>query len=345
MNIVNDNKIKNIVLKNNTYEIQTKSDDILRKYDASIKTATEPKKKKFIPLFASISSALLITGSALIVAFVLAKPRNSDIFSPYKNKNIQQELLTFNAFSQSNISKNIINKNKAIQSESTFNEIVDHYEVVQSGIKQLFNLDEYKIINVESDFVYEDITYKYETRILDKSNIIYARVYYNEIADENTKNLEALYVFDKSYYSALISCENSNDESEIKTILTPINDLEKKIYVIEKEKEYKGANSENSYSYSIYSSLEDYKNDDDNYLNKIEYEIDNNDISVSISSNVNNFEIEFDNISKINDDHFNFSLDEYETNNEEIDEALFDLFYLADNSRRYVSGNYQIIKK
>ena len=207
------------------------------------------------------------------------------------------------------------------------------------------NFDEYKIINVESDFVYEDITYKYETRILDKSNIIYARVYYNEIADENTKNLEALYVFDKSYYSALISCENSNDESEIKTILTPINTSDKKIYVIEKEKEYKGANSENSYSYSTYSSLEDYKNDDDNYLNKIEYEMDNFDISVSISSNVNNFEIEFDNISKINDDHFNFSLDEYETNNEEIDEALFDLFYLADNSRRYVSGNYQIIKK
>ena len=216
---------------------------------------------------------------------------------------------------------------------------------MQSGIKQLFNFDEYKIINVESDFVYEDITYKYETRILDKSNIIYARVYYNEIADENTKNLEALYVFDKSYYSALISCENSNDESEIKTILTPINDLEKKIYVIEKEKEYKGVNSENSFSYSIYSSLEDYQNDDDNYLNKIEYEMDNFDISVSISSNVNNFEIEFDNISKINDDHFNFSLDEYETNNEEIDEALFDLFYLADNSRRYISGNYQIIKK
>ena len=344
MNIVNDNKIKNIVLKNNTYEIQTKSDDILRKYDASRKIATEPKKKKFIPLFASISSALLISGTALIVAFVLAKPSNSDIFSPYKNKNIQQELLTFNAFSQSNISKNII-KNKAIQSELTFNEIVDHYEVVQSGIKQLFNFDEYKIINVESDFVYEDVTYKYETRILDKSNIIYARVYYNEIVDENTKDLEALYVFDKSYYSALISCENSKDESEIKTILTPINASDKKIYVIEKEKEYKGVNSENSFSYSIYSSLEDYQNDDENYLNKIEYEIDNNDISVSISSNINNFEIEFDNISKINDDHFNFSLDEYETTTEEIDEALFDLFYLADNSRRYVSGNYQIIKK
>ena len=344
MNIVNDNKIKNIVLKNNTYEIQTKSDDILRKYDASRKIATEPKKKKFIPLFASISSALLISGTALIVAFVLAKPSNSDIFSPYKNKNIQQELLTFNAFSQSNISKNII-KNKAIQSELTFNEIVDHYEVVQSGIKQLFNFDEYKIINVESDFVYEDVTYKYETRILDKSNIIYARVYYNEIVDENTKDLEALYVFDKSFYSALISCENSNDESEIKTILTPINTLDKKIYVIEKEKEYKGVNSENSFSYSIYSSLEDYQNDDENYLNKIEYEMDNFDISVSISSNINNFEIEFDNISKINDDHFNFSLDEYETTTEEIDEALFDLFYLTDNSRRYVSGNYQIIKK
>ena len=344
MNIVNDNKIKNIVLKNNTYEIQTKSDDILRKYDASRKIATEPKKKKFIPLFASISSALLISGTALIVAFVLVKPRNSDIFSPYKNKNIQQELLTFNAFSQSNISKNII-KNKAIQSELTFNEIVDHYEVVQSGIKQLFNFDEYKIINVESDFVYEDVTYKYETRILDKSNIIYARVYYNEIVDGNTKNLEALYVFDKSFYSALISCENSNYESEIKTILTPINASDKKIYVIEKEKEYKGVNSENSFSYSIYSSLEDYQNDDENYLNKIEYEMDNFDISVSISSNINNFEIEFDNISKINDDHFNFSLDEYETNNEEIDEALFDLFYLTDNSRRYVSGNYQIIKK
>ena len=344
MNIVNDNKIKNIVLKNNTYEIQTKSDDILRKYDASRKIATEPKKKKFIPLFASISSALLISGTALIVAFVLAKPSNSDIFSPYKNKNIQQELLTFNAFSQSNISKNII-KNKAIQSELTFNEIVDHYEVVQSGIKQLFNFDEYKIINVESDFVYEDVTYKYETRILDKSNIIYARVYYNEIVDGNTKNLEALYVFDKSFYSALISCENSNDESEIKTILTPINTLDKKIYVIEKEKEYKGVNSENSFSYSIYSSLEDYQNDDENYLNKIEYEMDNFDISVSISSNINNFEIEFDNISKINDDHFNFSLDEYETTTEEIDEALFDLFYLTDNSRRYVSGNYQIIKK
>ena len=101
MNIVNDNKIKNIVLKNNTYEIQTKSDDILRKYDASRKIATEPKKKKFIPLLFFIilgviamiiqmifpTILLLLYSESLItsIMFFIIFSSFSIIFSPFES--------------------------------------------------------------------------------------------------------------------------------------------------------------------------------------------------------------------------------------------------------------------
>ena len=128
------------------------------------------------------------------------------------------------------------------------------------------------------------------------------------------------------------------------TILSSLDGKDTYIYVIEKEKEYRGVKVENSYSYTTYLSLEDYRNDEDSYINKIEYELEDNDIDIVYENTMSKEEIEFTNIIKFDTSHYQFTVDEYEYQ-EEIRDILIDLYYLEDNSRKYIYSDYEIIKK
>ncbi|MCI7527154.1 MAG: hypothetical protein MSA65_02425, partial [Mollicutes bacterium] len=83
---------------------------------------------------------------------------------------------------------------------------------------------------------------------------------------------------------------------------------------------------------------------EDNFIEKIEYEIENNDINVEIETI--NSEIEFIDITKINENSYSFYVDEYVSSlNNEITNVLISLFYNEDNSRTYSYKNLIITKK
>ena len=110
------------------------------------------------------------------------------------------------------------------------------------------------------------------------------------------------------------------------------------------EEEYNGKKSENSYSFSTFNSYSDYIIDEDNFVEKIEYEIENNDINVEIETI--NSEIEFIDITKINENSYSFCVDEYLSSlNNEITNVLISLLYNEDNSRTYSYKNLIITKK
>ncbi|MDY4849509.1 MAG: hypothetical protein SO176_04585 [Bacilli bacterium] len=343
MKKINDQPILKIIKDHQNYQITTTSENILAAKDNH--PVIIKKKNHKLSLILSLSSlalscAVIIVGINMI--FNNQKHQN-DIYLPNKNKVISKQLLTFNAFNHlsSSIKGRLLKSNEGI-SENIFQHIVDNYEYVEEGIRNLFVIDQYSSVTVNTDFIYSDKAYTYETRLLDPNHHVYARIYYNDI---NNNQLDALYVYNEQYYQALITTKNKKDEEEVTTILSSLDEKDTYTYVIEKEKEYQGVKVENSYSYTTYSSLEDYRNDEDSYINKIEYELEDNDIDITYENTTNNEEIEFTNIIKFDTSHYQFTVDEYEYQEEEIEDILIDLYYLEDNSRKYIYSDYQIIKK
>ena len=81
-----------------------------------------------------------------------------------------------------------------------------------------------------------------------------------------------------------------------------------------------------------------------NYSIEIINAIENNDINVEIETI--NSEIEFIDITKINENSYSFCVDEYVSSlNNEITNVLISLLYNEDNSRTYSYKNLIITKK
>ena len=337
MKKINDQQILKIIKDHQNYQITTTSENILGAKDNHpvIIKKTNHKLSLILSLFSlALSSVVIIVGVNMIVN---NENHRNDIYLPNKNKIISKQLLTFNAFNHLSSSS----KANEVISENIFQHIVDNYECVEEGIRNLFVIDQYSSITVNTDFIYQDKAYTYETRLLDPNHRVYARIYYNDV---NNNQLDALYVYNEQYYEALITTKNKKDEEEVTTILSSLDGKDTYIYVIEKEKEYRGVKVENSYSYTTYLSLEDYRNDEDSYINKIEYELEDNDIDIVYENTMSKEEIEFTNIIKFDTSHYQFTVDEYEYQ-EEIRDILIDLYYLEDNSRKYIYSDYEIIKK
>ena len=107
--------------------------------------------------------------------------------------------------------------------------------------------------------------------------------------------------------------------------------------MIEKESEYKGTQSENSYSlmtFNSYTSLED-----EECLSSIEYEIENEVINVSYQNGSEEFE--FEDIKKLEENKYSF---EFEEENDESNSRIY-LTYNQDLSRTYSLDDKIIIKK
>lgn len=234
-----------------------------------------------------------------------------------------------------------------------FEEIVNKYEQVQDGVKDLFNLDSFKLETKESSFSFEGVSYSYETRFLNNQNEVDSIIYFNEIEskkddDELKTTLKAIYSFSNSLYYVDITFKeessNKKNEKEVKSLFRNTDSNDKKVILVKSEEEYNGKKSENSYSFSTFNSYSDYIIDEDNFIEKIEYEIENNDINVEIETI--NSEIEFIDITKINENSYSFCVDEYVSSlNNEITNVLISLLYNEDNSRTYSYQNLIITKK
>ena len=356
MKKINDSDIKKIFNDSSRYEIKLSSEDITK--NVPILNEEKPVKKKktiLFPLLISLSSltlASLIIGSIFVIGFNKENNDYNSLLSPANNKYLDAQLLSFKAFSSNNTSS-LLNKKKYMLNYNEFEEIVNKYEQVQDGVKDLFNLDSFKLETEESSFSFEGVSYCYETRFLNNQNEIDSIIYFNEIEskkddDELKTTLEAIYSFSNSLYYVDITFKeessNKKNEKEVKSLFRNTDSNDKKVILVKSEEEYNGKKSENSYSFSKFNSYSDYIIDEDNFIEKIEYEIENNDINVEIETI--NSEIEFIDITKINENSYSFCVDEYLSSlNNEITNVLISLLYNEDNSRTYSYKNLIITKK
>lgn len=356
MKKINDSDIKKIFNDSSRYEIKLSSEDITK--NVLILNEEKPVKKKktiLFPLLISLSSltlASLIIGSIFVISSSKENNDYNSLLSPANNKYLDAQLLSFKAFSSNNTSS-LLNKKKYMLNYNEFEEIVNKYEQVQDGVKDLFNLDSFKLETKESSFSFEGVSYSYETRFLNNQNEVDSIIYFNEIEskkedDELKTTLKAIYSFSNSLYYVDITFKeessNKKNEKEVKSLFRNTDSNDKKVILVKSEEEYNGKKSENSYSFSTFNSYSDYIIDEDNFIEKIEYEIENNDINVEIETI--NSEIEFIDITKINENSYSFCVDEYVSSlNNEITNVLISLLYNEDNSRTYSYQNLIITKK
>ena len=167
MKKINDSDIKKLFNDSSRYEIKLSSEDITK--NVLILNEEKPVKKKktiLFPLLISLSSltlASLIIGSIFVISSSKENNDYNSLLSPANNKYLDAQLLSFKAFSSNNTSS-LLNKKKYMLNYNEFEEIVNKYEQVQDGVKDLFNLDSFKLETKESSFSFEGVSYSYETR-------------------------------------------------------------------------------------------------------------------------------------------------------------------------------------
>ena len=325
----NDKDIKEMFENIDKYEIKTSSKQIINSFNASV---NENKKKPFLaPLFISFASLGLISAIVIPVVITINNSNNiidnQDIFNPTKNKYLENQLLTFNAFKNGNNSSLMYRRSNITL--DGFNKVVNEYELVHQGVKQLFEINKYKSVTVDNDFEYLGNRYSFESRLLNENNEIISRLYFNDINNENDNkySMKALYYYSNNYYNAEIFVKNHTDknksEEEVTTLLTNVDkSIDQKCYLIEKEQ---------------------YISDDDNFISSVEYE--NKDTKMSVNIEKDNNEIEFENIIKKSNNVYQFDLDDFEMDDVSISDITITLTYNDDSSRTYTYSEYQITKK
>ena len=137
----NDKDIKEMFENIDKYEIKTSSKQIINSFNASV---NENKKKPFLaPLFISFASLGIISAIVIPVVITINNSNNiidnQDIFNPTKNKYLENQLLTFNAFKNGNNSSLMYRRSNITL--DGFNKVVNEYELVHQGVKQLFEIN------------------------------------------------------------------------------------------------------------------------------------------------------------------------------------------------------------
>lgn len=295
-----------------------------------------------------------------------------DILNPQKNKFLSDELMAFHAFSNGAQNDRALALRKAAirvdeeQSddevpeeendsgsidEALLGQIADRYEPLQSGIRSLFEAKDYEVVTVEKEagdeFVYEGKTFTFETRFLDDDSNILARLYFNPLRQEEDDGeveveMEALYSDNESYFHAFIERESETEhdeqEEEVKTMMWSVDPTDPRLYVVEKEHEFSGTKSEDSYSYKTYASRETYERDEDDFLSAISFEMEEGEIN-AVYETPKEEETEFRNIKRHAEDHYSFRLEEW-TSPEDIsvEKLDIDLRYEDDFATRIYSS-------
>ena len=346
MKKIDDKDMIEIFSQRKKYEIKTTSSAILSALN-SLENEEKTKYKKIRYIFIPLTSLALCFAMILIIGLNVMNSSNKNrINNISKNKYLTQQIYTFMSFYKGDQYNPLsIMPTKKID-RNTLSLVIDKYEIIQNGVRELFIIEDNSILLKKSDFVYLDVTYKYQIDYYSPNKTCIGSLYYNELRSDNKDEeliLEGLFSYLDSYYYINIESEakekKNKFEEEVTTILKNVDDTkDEKVYVIEKEKEYKGYETENSYSLKIYNSYEDKKND--NIYSSVEYEVENEGINVSYLDPIEDFEVE--SIKQIDENNYSFV---FEDDSLDIEELLICLTYNSDLSRTYIADEIIITKK
>lgn len=319
MKRIDDQNIIEEIKHNATYQIKTSSEDILRQYNLEInkektKVKTDNKKKLFVfGGLGGVGVCAVAIAASIFVTFNSNSNENTNDnpFTPsivLNNISFKEELATYSYFNGVNDGGLLMNKamfargqnNSRDLNQTDFNSICKTYDDVEGALEKLG--EQVNVKGYEFNSEKEGNYYKYVNSLyINDDTTPFASIYFNDINmieddDEVITTYEALYETSGVYSNLFVKkeVENEGKEKEISYVLTfkPIDNSDY-FYVIERESEIKGIETEEAYSYAVYNS----KNSR-NYLYKLTYEVENESDGESIELEIekNNAEYTYENI-------------------------------------------------
>ncbi len=360
------------------YEIKTRSDAILNNFlklkEAQTNKVEEKKtpknRKMFIFGGLGVGSIALAAASITLAIVFVSEPNNpnspnnpSDPVIPpslvsVENNTLASEFLTFSNFRdygtlQNNV-KNLININRKHQvkniNSNSFEIIVDNYDSIHDGIYNILNKDELFKIEEKAQNNQElyGKTYKFVDRYYSSSDNFtnsFMEFYYDDInrIDEEETSAKGLMKLDEEYFDCYLNKESEaeENESELELELFLIDKETEEMVVVNKESEYGGHESEDSYSIAYYQSQNDYRRDEDKFIYKLSYEIEKEgrEEELEIQVETQSSQCEYQNIKLINDDPLTYSfLVEYEDERNDIEVEDFEVVLKYVDGKRYYTG-------
>ena len=359
MKRIDDQNIIKEIKNDATYQIKTSSEDILRQYNLEIskeksKVNNDNKKKLFV--FGGLGGvgvcAIAVAASIFVTFNSNSNDNNNDNpFTPsivLNNISFKEELATYSYFNGTNDSGLLLNKamfargqngNRDL-TQTDFNNICKTYDDVEVALEKLgeqVNVKGYEFNNEKEGTYYKYVNSLY----IDNNETPFASMYFNDINmieddDEVVTTYKALYETNGIYSDLFVKkeVESEDKEKEISYVLTfkPINNSDY-FYVIERESEIKGVETEEAYSYAVYNS-----NNSRNYLYKLTYEVENelDGESIELEIEKNDAEYSYENI-QIRGKSTTF-IASYESGDHEIEDVYVTLTK-ENGKKQYASRN------
>ena len=384
MKKIDDKDIVEMFKSSKDYEVKKDANTVFNAFLKSQKTEEKTHEKvkkshKNYFIFGGIGvGSLAIAAASMLIVFGLNNnaenpdsPGGGTVVVPPNlvdlNRNaLTNELLTFSSFGNHQNSENRANKillnayRRNNLSEKSFSAIVDSYDSINQGVLDILNKEENvkmeiaKEVNEEIDgTIYKFVDNYYSSS--DEFKKSFMSFYYQDKDFENSVSSEhpqnGLMKYGEEYFECLIQkeTENEEDEFEQEVNILLINKDNNKVTFIEKEHEYEGKESENTYSIAEYDSENAFRRDEDNFTSKLTYEIENEgrEEEIEISVETRNYQCEFQNVRMIDEDPLTYLFTveyENEISDIEVEDCEVKLVY-EDGKRTYSTGeNLKVTK-
>lgn len=330
------------------HEIKLDSSKVLSLYKSEKNSVKEVSKKKKWVLPVSLLSSALALASIVTVTVIIAKNNEPKIpYAPDSSNILMQELFSFNAFNNGS-SKGIARTPLARQlfkekgQEENFYTCAKTFEDYYSFFENCLFFKENELTSkdvvLESPYIEGKDTYKYRSDFIYKDETIFS-FYYDDLSSlKNKEKVEfnTLYIANEDKYKVNVVKEEEVDEneseSEISLIFQNLNN-ESDIFLIEKEHEVEGNETERSFKLERFNSQVSLNNEEPFLSISFELETEEEGAETNFAVIKDATEFNYEEIRAIsNGFSFNMHMEE-----EEIEESFSNTYLYIDNgTHRYV---------
>lgn len=356
MKKIDDQDIKNILSNGENYYIKSKPEDVIKKFEVSkIEKVNKRSYGKFWFL-STTGLVVAISSVALIILFAHSTKFenidsaliNEDTYSFSKNPVLAKQFLTFSFFNTLDSSENLNNranylkKQSSDYSENDFYKAVDAFDLLSFSVYSLFDINEFTYLEEEVSYEYLGVTYNKKTSIIRNENE-FSTYYFSE--SKSKKVQKGLFIDNNSeFYEFKLKVDEKSetDETKYQAIFSSLNENNSSVYVVKKEVEYDGVESENTYSIRHFLDETSHQKNEVNYF--IEYEIENeiDEKSIEVTYMKNSKKSEFSGIQLINSNTLEFIAEKIE-NNSSFEEPI--TLEFKDIGRFYTFSDFSVVKK
>lgn len=307
-----DEKILSSVQRNENYQIQSTSEEILKRYYLQKGEASLPNKNKKVwqISFGFVGAALLAT-SIFLTVFLIPKSEKKIPYLPSESRTFLEELSSFSFYQgkkensiQRRGKNNFLSTNQEIE-DPLFNAAVTSFDTQFDFFSSCFHFQEGKLhienLALETPYVLLENSYPYRSDFSYEDAPLF-QVYYGDLdvlSKKENASFEVVYFLGGKTYQVEVkkTLEEEKDEVEEELSLTFMEVNGEDIFRIEKEKETEEGETEHSYSIKSYASREALKEDEPYLSVSFELEEEENAQESSFEIEYQDAEYSFENIT------------------------------------------------